>query len=232
MSSSTRNEPSKGKTRSYLALLGLSVITLTIYYFYWLYINLREIKHAFPADQGSTVVDTARVLFFVKIGILIVTGTVATGMILPTALSDPFQIQFPPAISMFKIIEFLSSILFFYFFCRSIGFAKQKAGIPSVSMSAAIFIYFASAVLDAMTTVYFLQGNFLESLSSVDSISSLFTSLSDGLLPLISQLDFLGSILWLIAMYLAQREINRVWQEGSIKEVSYNAFDDSSEDAS
>lgn len=224
----TRMSASKGKIRSYPALLGLSLITLTVYYFYWLYINLREIRLAFPSDKDGSVVDAARLLFFIKVALLLVTGTAATAMILPAALHDPFHIQLPPALSAFKIVEFLSSVLFFYFFCRSVAFAKTRARIQPAGMRAAFGLYAASAVFDAVTTVYFLRSNFLESMTSVDSLSSLFDSMSVGWFPLMSQLDFVGSILWLVAIYLVQRDINRVWKDGSLEAVSYNAFEESS----
>ena len=206
-----------GKTRehvrSFWALLGLSIVTLSIYYFYWLYVNLKEIREDALSGIDDSVVRRAQTWFWAKIGVLITTTLVSLIIMLPPALADPYHITIPRGFVLIPAISFAVNITFFYFFTVSVSEGQRKVQLASFRVLTIFVFYLISSVIELVGGIVVLREDVMAGLSDVHSWTSL-PSLSVISLTLLGFFNTVGNILWLISVYLIQEQINKIWKEG------------------
>lgn len=207
----------KGHVRNFWALIGLSIITLTVYYFYWLYINLKEIKEGAFQNEDDSIICTAQGLFWVKIGVLI--GTIIGSLIitLPLALADPYDFKFPSAFIIFPLISFVANIIFFYFFTASVSLGQRKVQLAPFNVIGIYALYLISSLIELTGGIFILQGDMISTLSNIYSWSSLASTSSFASLSLLGFLNTIGNILWLVSIFLVQKQINKIWLQGDWK---------------
>ncbi|MFH1673113.1 MAG: DUF4234 domain-containing protein [Pseudomonadota bacterium] len=119
----------KGKVRSFGTFLGLSIITLGIYYFYWLYINLQEIKEAFTKDKNKRGIATVQKIFFAYLATSIVVMFVAYTV----GLSQPGAPN--PVIIPFLLLSTVVGAVFFYFYTTAIASAQSECQLTYFKVS-------------------------------------------------------------------------------------------------
>lgn len=207
-------EGTRGHVRNFWVLLGLSIVTLTIYYFYWLYINLKEIEEGVVLNEEAPFVRTARGLFWAKIGILAVTIVGSIIITLPPALADPYNIEVPSMIVLFPVISFVVNVVFFYFFAASISLGQRRVQLASFHVMGLYVLYLISSLFELIGSIVVLRGDTISTLSSIHTWSSIPSLSALASFSLLSFLDTLGNILWLVCIFLIQKEINRIWLEG------------------
>ena len=208
-------QPQKGRVRSFVALLGLSIVTLTIYYYYWLYVNIKEMKEGFSMDDEDSVFKAAQTTFWFKIGILLVTIIGSIAMTVPAAIADPENIVIPRMLIIFPIMGFCANIAFFYFFGSCISKGQQRAQLTSYNALGAFALYLISSAIELIGGITVLRSDMMSNLSSIDSMQAIFTRQWIATLSGLSMLNFIGNVLWLAAIFIVQEQINRIWREGT-----------------
>lgn len=147
----------KGKVRSFGAFLGLSIITLGFYYFYWLYINLKEIKEALTFDKDETVIKGAQQLYVAYISISIVAMFVTVFL----TASQPDKIHLVSI--LFLLLGATVGALFLYYYTVSVALAQNKVNLASFRI-ADIYAYCI------IGTVIAFIGNFIPFLGLLGGI--------------------------------------------------------------
>ena len=147
----------KGKVRSFGAFLGLSIITLGIYYFYWLYINLQEIKDAFTSHKNRSDIATVQKLFIVYL----ITSLVVMYVTVSLGASQPDKIH--PISILFLLIGTVVGAVFFYFYTVAIALAQSKFQLTHFTVSD-IYPYYIIGIITAFI------GNFIPLLGLLGAI--------------------------------------------------------------
>lgn len=110
----------KGKVRSFGTFLGLSIITLGIYYFYWLYINLKEIKEALTSDKNKSGIATVQKLFVAYLIISLVVMFVTISL----SASQPGRVH--PVSILLLLLGATMGMVFIYFYTTAIASAQSE----------------------------------------------------------------------------------------------------------
>ncbi len=191
------------RTRRFWVLLLLSILTLGIYYFLWLYLNLREIRSAFPLSGGERTVAIARVLLVVKILFVLGTMIISLALVAGTvgAGTPPERMEIPPGLLLLTLLDFLLSVVFYYYFTASISLTQQKAGLEAVSVGRIYPFMIVYLTIDFATGAYVILSGHAPS----------------ALRPLafLAVLGSVGLVALVVYLYNCQLEINRIWREGA-----------------
>lgn len=147
----------KGKVRSFGAFLGLSIITFGIYYFYWLYINLQEIKTALTSHKNKSDIATVQKLFIAYL----VTSLVV--MYVTVSLSASQLSKIHPISILFLLTGAVVGAVFFYFYTTAIAFAQSKFQLKYFTVSD-IYAYCIIGIITAFI------GNFVPFLGLLGAI--------------------------------------------------------------
>ena len=203
--SSTVTEPEmvekpKGKVRPFGYVLILSIVTLSIYFWVYLFKTLREMKNAFTFNAHETNLDKIRPIL---IAYLIVTILVA---IIDEVLGWPFY-NTPKTTGFYAwrvISTFISMTLFIAFwssFVRLIELCQKKRGM--IPLNKSIFW----TLIPVIVVIYF---------------ASIYTSSLQHLILVLGLdlLAWLGLLLELVLFYLIVKQVNRVWSESGGVAVS------------
>ena len=209
-----RDVKTRGHVRQFWALLGLSIVTLSIYYFYWLYVNLKEIREDALSGIDDSVVRQALAWFWAKIGVLVTTTLVSLIIMLPPALADPYHITIPRGFIIIPLISFVVNIIFFYFFTVSVSEGQRRVQRTSFRVVTIFVFYLISSLIELVGNIAVLRGGVISTLSNVHSWTSIPSLSSVASLTLLGFFNTLGNILWLISIYLIQEQINKIWREG------------------
>jgi hypothetical protein len=147
----------KGKVRNFGAFLGLSIITLGVYYFYWLYINLQEIKEAFTSHKNRSDIATVQKLFIIYLIIALVVMYVT----LSFGASQPGKMH--PVSIFFLLIGAITGAVFFYFYTAAIALAQNKFQLIHFTVSD-IYAYCIIGIIAAFI------GNFIPFLGLLGAV--------------------------------------------------------------
>lgn len=147
----------KGKVRSFGTFLGRSIITLGIYYFYWLYINLQEIKEALPSNKNKRGIATVQKIFVAYLSISIVV------MFVTYSLGRSQQGGLNPVIIPFLLLNTVVGAVFFYFYTTAIASAQSEFQLTYFKVST-IYKYCIIGIITAFI------GNFIPFLGIVGAI--------------------------------------------------------------
>jgi hypothetical protein len=204
-----------GRERSFLALLVLSLITVTAYFYYWLYSNLKELQEG-ALREGDSDIRKARTWYWIKIIVLSLVGLLSAALTIPAVIRDPYHIEFSPLLIVFSIVGFTANLIFFYYFALSVGRAQTNVRLVSFNVTVTFSLYLVSLLIDLFSEIYMLQSGFVSSIVSMSTRTMVpdFSALSTTL-TLISISGFVKNILWLICIYQVQGAINRIWREGT-----------------
>lgn len=125
----------KGKVRSFRLLLGLSILTLGIYFIYWLHINLKEITDVASFDISENTTETTKRIF-----VLYIISIVATVITLYYSVPKPIKI-----FSLLFIVLVICGIvraLFFYYFTAVVRLGQEKAKLTFSSLTVSKTYYY------------------------------------------------------------------------------------------
>lgn len=144
----------KGNVRSFGKLLGLGIITLGLYILYWLHINLKEFKEAFPSAEQETIIDTTQKLLVVYIVVALVISIFTVAMVISTP--DPEEI--PSLAILLSLFGGSLGAIFFYNYTASVAFAQKHAQLSAFAVPI-IYLYYLVGLILAFI------GNFIPALS-------------------------------------------------------------------
>jgi hypothetical protein len=150
----------KGNVRSFRKLLGLGIITLGFYILYWLHINLKEFKEAFPSPEQETIIDTTQKLLAVYIVVTIVISIITIALVISTPNPD----EIPSVAILLSLIGGSLGAIFFYNYTASVVFAQQQAQLSGFAVSI-IYSYYLVGLIVAFI------GNFIPILSLAGTVS-------------------------------------------------------------
>lgn len=131
----------KGRVRSFGAFLGLSIITLGIYFLYWLYINLREIQESFTFDENETTIETTQKLFVVYIIITVIVTIASVSL----TISNRGEIH--PVSIFLSLISGAFAAIYFYYFTNSVILGQTKAQLSPFELSSIYFYYIIGIII-------------------------------------------------------------------------------------
>jgi len=178
----------KGKARNFWGFIGLSIVTLGIYFYYWYFINIKELRGAFPS-RGNSPAERARILYYAMIVMSIVTTAAIAGTV-PDIIADPENAAVilndarrSPGQTGINILSTAVYIAFLYYYTRTVSMVQSRAGLGPMKMKNLL----AQAITGAL--LLFLGGY-------VDTAG------------------LAGGIVMLVYLYSIQGEINRIWIEG------------------
>jgi len=176
-----------GKQRNFFALLGLSFITGGIYYYYWLYVNIKEIKESFLFEAHEKQPVLAKILLF---GVILATLLMIVASVFALLAQQTLNGGTASTPLYWVALYFIStavSAAFFYVFTQTVALGQMKAKLPEFSI---LKVYILIVVGLALS----LLGNFIPATAA-------------------GAAGFAGGICYLIYLYAIQKQINRIWAE-------------------
>jgi len=203
-----------GRERSFLSLMVLSLITLTAYFYYWLYINLKELKEG-PLRERDSVIHKARTWYWIKIVLLPLVGSLSVVLTVPESINDLNHIEFSPALLVFTVAAFTVNVIFFYYFVVSVSEAQAITRLVPFDVTITFSLYLISLLIDLLSGIYVLQSGFVSAIVAMSTRARVpgFSSLSP--LTFLGFFSVVKIVLWLICIYQVQSAINRIWHEGT-----------------
>lgn len=153
----------KGKVRGPWKVLGLALITFGVYYFYWLYVNVKEIRRAFLADEEGSVADSAMSFFYALITASIITFVVT---IVVFALNRSAISHHPPLIIFVSLVCEGLSCVFFYYFTKTIVEGQKRANLTPLHFQAMFGLILVAMVLSFLS-------NFISVMSFIGAVVSM-----------------------------------------------------------
>ena len=191
----------QGKVRSAESVIGLSIITLSIYFWVYLFKTLGEIKNTFTFDAQETNPDRLRPILIVwlVVTIVIVITSFVSGLI--TGIAGE-AIGYPPKLfgyargtiefyvfeGIFTIVSTALFVAFWYSFVKLIETCQKKGGMVSLNRTTFWILIAINAVVD-FAAIGVTSGAYL-------ILIALF-----------------GLLVFLVLLYLTVEQVNRLWTE-------------------
>ena len=196
------------RVRSVWAVLTLSFVTLGVYYLYWLWENLRELREAAP---GRTVPARAgQWLFGIKV-LVILSGLVA-GVVWSLSLlgdASPLEaVRLPWPFLLLSGIEIFVDAVFYALFTAAVGNGQRAAGLEPLSVTATYLLYLAYAALQAGASATVLRSGGAPGAYGLGAAAVL--QLLEAL-PEAALLSAAASLCFLAFIVRVQNGINRIW---------------------
>ena len=206
------NKP--GNIRKFWKVLLYSILTLGIYLFYWLYINLSEMEGAFEFEKNENQVALAKRFYGVCFFIVLVYAI----SIINIVVDNPKNIKTVIVYSYYYNVFFTSAgLVFFLYFLRSIFLCQSKIKLSPFNKKAVYSLYVIRFVLDLFVAVMFFTLNldtFIDSIiQNCGNISAeyLLNSSNVKIFGLLSMISNASNIVLIIFVYRLQLEINALW---------------------
>ncbi len=197
---------STGKERSFIGLILLSIITFGLYYLYWLYINLAEVKKALTVIKKSNVLSTAQILLIIKIVLWIAAILTSAALVATRTFDEGGRFDQPVFMYLIAYSERFVSIIFYYFFTRSISVAQRSFKLDPFSTELIFAFYGFYWLADFITSILIIG----MPVSSFLNYGQMLNTLSPFLF-----LSLLGSLSVLYYLFRMQKEINWIWRKVS-----------------
>ncbi|GAG51734.1 unnamed protein product, partial [marine sediment metagenome] len=177
----------KGKVRTFWTVLGLSIVTLGIYFWVYLFKTVREMENAFTFDAQETNPDKVRPILIAYLIVTILLGLINVGIAVSAGArgyasrTTGFYIWqvFSNIISMLLFIAFWSSLV------KLIEVCQKKQGMAPLNRSGFWTLIAVIVVI---------------SLASIG----------------ITSLAYLNLIVTLVFLYLIVKQVNRIWTESRV----------------
>ena len=196
-------EKPKGKVRPFGYVLILSIVTLSIYFWVYLFKTLREMKNAFTFDAHETTPDKVRpiLIAYLIVSILVVIIDEVIGWPFGTFAQPSKTTGFYVWLVISNIISMTLFIAFWSSFVRLIELCQKKRGM--IPLNKSIFWTLIPVIV-------------------VTSFASIYTSSLQHLILVLGLdlLAWLGLLLELVLFYLIVKQVNRVWSESGGVAVS------------
>lgn len=203
----------KAKIRNPWIVLLLSVITGGIYLLYWLIINPIEIKKAFHFEEGENQIKLT-FTFLILFITLAAAFTVYTIVLSITMRLD--DIYFTSTI--YSLVMVFVGGSFFLFFCKSVHLAQRKVKIEPFEFLTIFGVYLLNVLIETGTELKILSSKYFKDLpETVETHSPNDLKQLTELIPILNTsgvLNILSMILFFFFIFLLQRQINRIWEEG------------------
>jgi hypothetical protein len=189
--------------RSFLALILLSVITLGIYYYYWVYINLAELGTISPADDLQRPVRHGKNFFVLYLVLLAVAIFTATSMAIQFSVISQYFGAIPRIPAMPLVIWVLLAVqvgieaLLYYFFSLTIVRALAITGVREEPVGK-LYVWIAVVIG-------------LDIALSLAAPAPDARSLHDMRLGVLVPLSLLNTGFLLVYLYRCQAAINQIW---------------------
>lgn len=185
-----RDKKAIGKVRSFWKVLVLSIVTLSIYYWVYLFKTLWEMKKAFTFDAGETNPDKVRHILIAYLIVRIYTEVVfvVTGMGTRILAQMPLTIEQYVFLMIIKAIQVAFFVAFFSSFVNLIELCQKKKGIIPLDQ----FIFWVYIAISVVLSFAFFR-----------VMSKTYFDL----------LAIAGMIVSYILLYLIVKQVNRIWQE-------------------
>jgi len=204
------------KIRPYWALILFSIFSLGIYFIYWLFVNIHELKGLTKKGLKEKIPNTATVLLLLSIVITILFIIQVTVY----SLNRPDNLEAIVKFSIYYsvVITILSSV-FMYYFSLTVATTQKLVDITPFKFLNVFSLYLAKVGLDLFNmTILFTSGAFYI-LVNIESLLSENLSEIMPTLVTIGTLSNIGTVFGLIFLYVIQKEINRIWIEGKLEIV-------------
>jgi hypothetical protein len=180
----TEEDSNNYNQRKYINVVMLFIFTMGLYIFYWYYINLKEVSLFIKFNKNDNELYIAKELFI----FYMIPSIILTFMLFPFIMGTPLSnIVTNPFYLILAIVGNLMSIIFQYFYLKTISTAKIKVKLKRFSILNLLSLYIFIIIL-----------NFIDILKH-------------------SNLKYIGSILFFIYIYKIQKEINHIWQQYKLK---------------
>ncbi len=188
-------EKTKGNVRPVESVIGLSIITLSIYFWVYLFKTLREMKNTFTFDAQETNPDRLRPVLIVWLVVTIV--IVITGFITGVAIGySPQLFGYAPKTMGFYIWEVISTIIstalfiaFWSSFVKLIEVCQKKGRMVPLNRTPFWTLIAISAVSDFAAAIGVTSRAYLILVIVVSLVVSL------------------------VLLYLTVEQVNRIWTE-------------------
>lgn len=177
-------EKTNGKVRPFETVLGLSIITLSIYLWVYFFKTLREMKNAFTFHAQETNPDKVRpiLIAYLTVTILVALIQEAIGWPFGTFAHPSKTTGFYAVLVITNLIDAALFVAFFSSFVKLIEVCQKKGGM--VPLNKSIFW-------------------------TLIAISIVISFASIGITPLI----YLDLLVFVVFLYLIVMQVNRIWTE-------------------
>ncbi len=196
------------RVRSVWAVLTLSFVTLGIYYLYWLWTNLRELREASPGR--STPARAGQWLFGVKV-LVVLSGLVA-GVVWSLSLlgdASPLEaVRLPWPFLLLSGIEIVVDAAFYAFFTAAVGSGQKASGLEPLNVTTTYLLYLGYAALQAGASLTVLGSGGAPGAYGLGAAAVL--QLLEAL-PEAALLSIAASLCFLAFIVRVQNGINRIW---------------------
>ena len=205
-------ERRESRVRSVWAVLTLSFVTLGVYYLYWLWANLRELREA-GADRPAAA-RTGQWLLGLKV-LVIVAGLVA-GVVWSLSLlgdASPLEaVTLPWPFLLLSGVELAVDATFYAFFTAAVSAGQRASGLPPLNVTGTYLLYLGYAVLQAGASVTVLRSGGAPGAYGLGAATVLRLL---EVLPGAALLSIAASLCFLAFFVRVQNGINRIWTSGA-----------------
>lgn len=177
-------EKTMGKIRPFGSVLILSIITLSIYFWVYLFKTLQEMKNAFTFHTHETNPDRVRPILIASLIVFILYVIISEAIGYPFAdFAHPSKTTgFYAVLVIINVIDTVVSIAFLLFFVKLIELCQKKRRVVPSNKSFFWIVYTTGIVIS-------------------------FASIG------ITSLIHLNLVVYVVFLYLLTKEVNRIWEE-------------------
>lgn len=207
------NKP--GLERNFFKVLFLTIITLGVYFLYWLYRNLTEMEVAFEFEKNEKQILYAKRFYGAAFFIVLVYFISLVNI----SYENPMNMRMIFIYSLYFNLIFTGvGLFFFYFFIKSVFLCQSKINLAPFNKKTVYSLYIIRFVLDAIISVmffYFDLDNFVNNLFADNSnitLEFLLTNENIRLFTIMSLMNNAGLVVLLLFLYRLQVEINAIWK--------------------
>lgn len=178
----------KEKVRSVGEVLGLSIVTFSIYFWVYLFKTLREMRNAFTFDAQEINPDKIRPILIVYLIVSILVAFIDEVFVWP--LGARGYTSMTAGLYAWLVVSTFSStaifIAFWLSFVKLIEVCQKKGGVVSLNKS----IFWALIVINGLMYLVFI-----------------------GTTSLLSLVLIVYLVVSLLLLYLTVKQVNRIWEE-------------------
>lgn len=204
----------KGKIRNPFVVLLLITVTGGLYFIYWLIVNPMELKNAFEFKKGENQVKYTFVFMIV--------GALITSLFMLYTIVTSMQNEFSELhfySTAYSLIMVIVGGLFFYFLCASTALAQKKAGLKPFEFLTVYGIYILNILIETGSDLHILSSDFFKTLPEKTTGNQIVdVSFITNLLPFMTLnglVNVLSLLLFFFFIFLLQKQINTIWEEGN-----------------
>ena len=204
-------EERDSRVRSVWAVLTLSFVTLGIYYLFWLWANLRELREAAPGR--SAPMRTGQWLFGLKV-LVIAVGVVAGVAWSVSLLGDAspmVAVRVPWPFLLLSGVELAVDAAFYAAFTTAVNAGQRASGVAPLSIPGTYLLYLGYAALQLAASLTLLRSGEAPGVYGLGAAALLRLLES---LPQAAMLSVIASLCFLAYIVRVQRGINRIWTSG------------------